>query len=83
MAILEKLIQLYLLCRLKIGRNLARPPPALTILIRVLLTLFEGDASESGGGRGFFKRIITMILVFFYDHRFNYIFIVVFYDKGP
>ena len=69
MAILEKLIQLNLLRRFAISGNLARFPPALMVLICVLFTLFEGDASEASGGRRLFKdRLFSMILVFFNDH---------------
>ena len=69
MAVFEKLIQFDLLIRLEVCRSLARSPPTLMVLIRVLLTLFEGDTGEASGGRRLFKdRLITMILVFLNDH---------------
>ena len=69
MAVFEKLIQFDLLIRLEVCRSLARSPPALMVLIRVLFTLFEGNAGEASGGRRLFKdRLITMILVFLNYH---------------
>ena len=83
MAVLEELIQLYLFCRFAICRNLACSPPAF-LIIRVLLTLLEGDTREARGGRRFLKDMLfTMVLFFLNDHWFYYIVIDFFDYEGP
>ena len=86
MAVLEKLIQFNLLCRLKVCRNLARSLPAFAVvIIRVLLALLEGYADEACGGCRFLEdRLFTVILVFLKDHRLYCVVVILFFNsKGP